>query len=471
MVDAPRVLDPSTYKALLDFAPDAVIAVDEAGRIIFANAQVERLFGYSTAELIGQNVDRLLPGEFRKRHAGHRAAYVAAPRTRPMGAGLELIAERKDHNRFPVEISLAPLGAAGGMIVTAVIRDISERKQAEKALRDSEERFRLMVEGVQDYAVYMLDPEGRVVNWNAGAERIKGWTAAEIIGQHASIFYTDEQKTEGLPDRELRDAELRGRTEVEGPRVGKDGSTRLSNVVTSALRDADGKLRGFAKVVRDVTERRREEAERTRLMAEIELRTDRDRIAMDLHDGIIQSLYAVGLGLEVAIDDLGEGEPEARKQIERSIDEMNQVVQDIRRYIYELRPSHYTGDVRTSLAELAREFGDRAGPEIMVSLPEDPPALDEEQAVALVHVAKEALNNVHKHARAGTVRLELAQNGAGLQLVIADDGIGLERTEYPEQHRGLRNMKLRAQLAGADFRVESVPGEGTSIMLTLPAGS
>jgi PAS domain S-box-containing protein len=328
-----------------------------------------------------------------------------------------------------------------------------------------------MVEGVQDYAVYMLDPEGRVVNWNAGAERIKGWTAAEIIGQHASIFYTDEQKTEGLPDRELRDAELRGRTEVEGPRVGKDGSTRLSNVVTSALRDADGKLRGFAKVVRDVTERRREEAERTRLMAEIELRTDRDRIAMDLHDGIIQSLYAVGLGLEVAIDDLGEGEPEARKQIERSIDEMNQVVQDIRRYIYELRPSHYTGDVRTSLAELAREFGDRAGPEIMVSLPEDPPALDEEQAVALVHVAKEALNNVHKHARAGTVRLELAQNGAGLQLVIADDGIGLERTEYPEQHRGLRNMKLRAQLAGADFRVESVPGEGTSIMLTLPAGS
>ncbi len=463
------MLNESTYEALLDFAPDAIIVVDAAGRIVVANAQVEALFGYVRAELIGQNVDLLLPEEMRAHHAHQRAGYATAPHTRPMGIGLELFALRKDGARFPVEISLAPMTAAAGLLVTAVIRDITARKRAEAALRESEERFRLMVEGVQDYAVYMLDPEGCVVSWNSGAQRMKGYTAEEIIGQHMSVFYTEEAIAAGGPDEELRLAREHGRLESEGWRVRKDGSRHLANVVTSALYDSDGSLRGYAKVVRDVTERRRVEAERNRLRAEMEMRRDRDRIAMDLHDGIIQSLYAVGLGLEVAVDELADGPEEARERVDASIRQLSEVVEDIRRYIYELRPSRFSGDLRESLDTLAREFEERAGPTITVALPREAPHVDDEQALAVLHIAQEALNNVHKHARARSVQVRLSADDGVVRLVIADDGIGLDRREFPEHHRGLRNMKLRAELAGADFDIESAAGRGTSVTLTLPA--
>jgi formate hydrogenlyase transcriptional activator len=244
---------------LFESSPDGIVATGGDGRIVRVNAQAEKLFGYRRDELLGQTVEILVPERLRGLHPARRQEYGGQPRMRPMGAGLELYARRKDGTEFPVDIMLSPLETDQGPMVLAVVRDITERKRAEEALRQSEEHFRLLVAGVKDYEIVMLDPQGRVTSWNSGAERIKGYRAEEIIGQHVSKFYTAEDVERGKPEHELKMAAAEGRFEDEGWRVRKDGSRFWANVIVTALKDEAGGLRGFAKVTRDFTERKRAE--------------------------------------------------------------------------------------------------------------------------------------------------------------------------------------------------------------------
>lgn len=248
----PQVL----FEKLFEFSPDAIVITDQGGRITNTNAQVERTFGYTRGELLGQPVEILIPERFHDIHPKHREDYSREPRIRPMGAGLELYGRRKDGSEFPVEIMLSPVETAEGPLVLSVVRDITERKLTREALRETEQRFRSMVEAVKDYAIFMLDPQGRISTWNAGAERIKGYQSDEIVGQHFSRFYTEEDIQVGKPDVELKTAAARGRFEDEGWRLRKDGSRFWASVVISAIRDQDGKLAGFVKVTRDLTDRR-----------------------------------------------------------------------------------------------------------------------------------------------------------------------------------------------------------------------
>lgn len=248
---------PALFEALFKSSPDAIIVADPNGRITETNAQVEQLFGYRRAELIGQLVEILIPERFRRFHSTHRADYSLQPRMRPMGAGLDLFGLRKDGSEFPVDIMLSPIDTGEGRVVLCVIRDISERKKAEEALRQTEERLRLAVESVRDYAIIMLDPSGRVVSWNPGAEAITGYRAEEIVGQPGTLLYTQEEIESGKPEHELSIAATEGRFEHEGWRLRKNGSPFWADVVTTAIRGKNGEILGFSRVVRDFTDRKK----------------------------------------------------------------------------------------------------------------------------------------------------------------------------------------------------------------------
>ncbi len=243
------------FRLVVEAAPNAMVMIDPAGKIVMVNTQAERVFGYSRSELVGQPVELLVPERFRNHHPELRRTFLADPQPRPMGAGRELYGLKKDGSEFPVEIGLNPIEIDEGTMVLSAVVDITERKAAELALRDSEQQLGSLLNGVIDYAIYMLDPNGIITNWNQGAQRIKGYRTEEIVGRHFSCFYTEEDRAANLPQQALEIAARDSRYEAEAWRVRKDGSRFLADVVIDALKGDGGRLIGFAKITRDITER------------------------------------------------------------------------------------------------------------------------------------------------------------------------------------------------------------------------
>jgi PAS domain S-box-containing protein len=232
----------------------AIYMVDGDGIVTNWNAGAERIVGYSADEIIGHPSSVFFTDGDRK--AGRPAQLLDTAR-RDGRLATEDWQVRKDGTRFLATIVINPIYEDGTLIGFAqIIRDITEQQKAHSALQDSERHFRLLVNGVTDYAVFMLDPDGYVSSWNAGGRRIKGYSAGEIIGRHFSCFYTDADRATGRPARALAIAQNTGRYEEEGWRVRKDGSFFWASVVIDAIRDDDGVLIGFAKITRDITERR-----------------------------------------------------------------------------------------------------------------------------------------------------------------------------------------------------------------------
>jgi len=246
----------STIENLFEFSPDAILITDSEGVMRGANPRAEELFGYASQELIGKRVEMLIPARFRASHPRHREDYNAAPRPRQMGAALNLFGMRKDGTEFPVDIMLKPVRTDAGPAVVSFIRDTTEQKAAQEALRLNDLRLRSIVESIREYAIYLLDRDGHIMTWNPGAERIKGYAADEVVGLHFSRFFTQEDIERNHPAELLRQATAKSRVEEEGWRVRKDGSRFWANVVITAIHDTAGHVTGFAKITRDVSERK-----------------------------------------------------------------------------------------------------------------------------------------------------------------------------------------------------------------------
>jgi PAS domain S-box-containing protein len=251
--------DAETYRILVDHIQDyAVLMLDPDGYVISWNEGAERIQGYTADEIVGSHFSCFYPAEAIARDLPRKELAQAAAAGHFEDEGWRL---RKDGSPFWANVVITRMLGGDGQLMgfSTITRDRTERQQQESLLKKSEERFRLLIAGVKDYAIFMLNPQGIVETWNAGAAYIKGYSADEIIGCHFSVFYPPDAIKRGLPETELRGAMMQGRFEDEGWRIRKDGSRFWANVIITAVRNASGHLIGFSKITRDLTERRRHE--------------------------------------------------------------------------------------------------------------------------------------------------------------------------------------------------------------------
>ncbi|MBY3313415.1 hybrid sensor histidine kinase/response regulator [Rhizobium laguerreae] len=243
------------FRLLVDAITDyAIYMLSPDGIVTSWNTGAQRFKGYKPSEILGEHFSRFYLEEDRAEGVPERALATAAEEGRFEGEGWR---RRKDGSRFWAHVVIDPIRRPSGELIgyAKITRDLTERRAAEKAIRQSEEQFRRLVQGVSDYAIYMLDPDGNVSSWNFGAERIKGYRPQEIIGRHFSTFYTPEDREAGVPQTALDIARAEGRFEREGWRVRKDGSRFWASVVIDVIRDEEGDVLGFAKITRDITEK------------------------------------------------------------------------------------------------------------------------------------------------------------------------------------------------------------------------
>ena len=374
------------------------------------------------------------------------------------------------------------------------IATLQQRVQAlenERELRQSEQRFRLLVEAVQDYAIFMLDTEGRVSSWNIGAQRIKGYQASEILGAHFSCFYPEEDRRAEKPQRELEIAVREGRLEDEGWRLRKDGSRFWANVVITALRDNEGNAIGFAKVTRDFTERMQaqralqksqqklQDSEKSlRRLSHHLLRTqdeERRRIGRDLHDSLGQYLTV----LKMKVDSLGSA---AALNHAGNADELKECAQLIAEAITEVRTISYLlyppmleeMGLSSAIPWYLEGFTKRSGIQTTFEISPEFRRLPAEVEVALFRVLQESLTNVHRHSGSPTANIRLSVNGSVI-LEVRDQGKGAQLSDFDQSEQdwtgalgvGVRGMSERMRQLGGKLELSSTP-EGTTVTAMVP---
>ncbi|MHC8314389.1 hybrid sensor histidine kinase/response regulator [Pseudomonas sp. LB3P31] len=247
-------IEEKRLRLLIDAVIDyAIYMLDPDGIIASWNAGAKRFKGYEEAEILGQHFSRFYTEADRLAGMPQRALDTAKREGRFEGEGWRV---RKDGSRFWCHVVIDPIRDADGQLLgfAKITRDLTDRKMAEETLKQSEQQFRLLVQSVTDYAIYMLDPQGRLTNWNTGAQRIKGYTPEEVVGQHFSMFYTPEDRAAGEPQRALDTAIREGRFENKAWRLRKDGTQFMAHVVVDPIWGETGTLLGFAKITRDITE-------------------------------------------------------------------------------------------------------------------------------------------------------------------------------------------------------------------------
>ncbi len=479
-------------RALLRASPDAVVVVDASGRIEMASPAVEALFGWRPAELVGQAVELLIPEALRDLHRRHRDRYAEHPTARAMGTGLDLRGRRRDGSTFPVDVSLAPVLLHGEARVGAFVRDVTERRRGEELLRFVNEisqtllagcptdetlgltasRARRLVEGV---AAWVVVPKGTGTLAVAAAdgEGVEALLGAELPGDTSLSARAMEARmpvcaTDMAGDPAvLPEAHRLGLgpglylplTAEQGP-IGslvvarRRGQSPFTDAETAALEV----FASAAAIVLSLGTAR-QELETLRLVAE------HDRIARDLHDTVIQRLFALGMNLQ-SLQRLAEGV--VGERIGAAVEDIDEVIREIRETIFDLSHPRTGGpEIRQRLRQVAAEAAQQLGfePRVAFRGPVEV-ATSDELVPHVLAVAREALSNVARHAKAESVDVVLSVRGSSLVLSVADDGIGIG--EGPRAGEGLANMAARAEAVGGGLRVSPRRPAGTLVEWVAP---
>jgi PAS domain S-box-containing protein len=420
---------PDPYEQLVQGMTDyAIFMLDHEGHVVTWNRGAERLKGYTAAEIIGRHFSVFYPPEAIDRRWPQQELKMAAESGRLQDEGWRL---RKDGGRFWADVVICAMRDETGVLrgFSKVTRDLTEQRRQEESIRQSEERFRLLVEGVKDYAIFMLDPDGRVASWNAGAERIKGYKSHEIIGKHFSAFYPQEAISKKWPEQELAMAREHGRFEDEGLRLRKDGSTFWANIVVTPLYDRQGLLVGYAKVTRDLTDHKRVEA-----LEKAERQTN-EFLAMLAHE-LRNPLAPISNALHLLTRKPAADPTEqwVREVLQRQTGQMTRLVDDLldvsritrsaillRKDMVDLR-----NVVRTAV-DASMQWLQARGHQLSLELPQDQPLFVLGDEARLSQVMQNLLHNAAKYTPEGgrvTVAARREQHEA--VLVVKDTGIGME---------------------------------------------
>ncbi|HZN86763.1 MAG TPA: PAS domain S-box protein [Burkholderiales bacterium] len=483
------LVDPHLYQLLVEQAKDyALFVLDTDGRILTWNLGAQRLKGYAGEEIVGRHFSVFYTREALDSGWPQHELKVAAAEGRFEDEGWRV---RKDGSRFWANVVITALRDPAGKLLgySKITRDLTVRKLHEEALRQSEERFRLLIEGVVDYAIFMLDTEGIVTSWNAGAERIKGYGRDEIVGRHFSRFYLEEDIEAGKPWEELANARNHGRTESEGWRVRKDGKRFWARAVVSALYDDAGHLRGYAKVTQDLSDRRhlQDLEQATRHMNEF-IAT----LAHELRNPLAPIRAAVQVMAKAGPND--PAQEQLRQTIDRQSAQLARIVNDMIDISKITRGAISIERGPVDMADVARRAVEAAAPLIQsakhtleVEVPPEPLCVDGD-IYRLTQIATNLLNNAARYTPpGGTIWLSVGADASAATLRVRDTGRGIEpelmqrifdmfvRGRAPLQRVGgglgigLALSRKLAELHGGTLEASSGgPGQGSEFTLRLP---
>jgi PAS domain S-box-containing protein len=478
----------------------AIYMLSPEGTVRSWNAGAQRFKGYAAAEIIGQHFSRFYTAEDRESGLPDRALQAARQEGKFEAEGWRL---RKDGSRFWASVVIDRICDANGNLIgfAKVTRDIDDRRKAQAAMHASEEKFRLLVQGVTDYAIYMLSPSGEITNWNSGAERIKGFTGEEVVGTHFSRFYTQEDLAKGLPARALAVALKEGHFEAEGFRLRKDGTRFWAHVVIDPIRSPSGELLGFAKITRDITERKEAAAALERAKESLFQAQKLDAIGR-LTGGVAHDfnnlLSVIVSGLEILSSQISS--PAGRKTLEsmlRAAAHGSTLTRQLLSFARQqpLRQDKYDlNSLITSFEPLlGRAKRDSVSLEMDLAPDLKPIRID---AVQFEASLLNLVTNANDAMPAGgtllirTRNIQLAAHQVGqlapgeyVEVTVADTGCGMSpevaaRAIEPffttkeigkGTGMGLSQVYGLVQQSGGDMLVTSTPGKGTTITLYLPA--
>ncbi|MCP3725861.1 PAS domain S-box protein [Paraburkholderia sp. CNPSo 3272] len=477
------------FEALVEPIEDyAIFLLDRHGYIVSWNRGAARIKGYEAHEIIGQHFSRFYTDEANARRWPDHELEQAALHGRFNDEGWRV---RKDGSMFWANVVITALHERDGSLsgFAKVTRDLTAERRQVEALRLSEERFRLLVESVSDYAMFMLDPHGHVVSWNTGATNLKGYRPAEIVGQHFSVFYPPDEVAAGQPERELRRAKELGRVVTEGWRVRKDGSMFWASVTLTAVHDGQGRLTGFAKVTRDMTESRRTD--------ELEHSSEQMKqflalLAHELRNPLapVRNAVATMRLMDAPSPDI----ERARDMIDRQIVHLTRLVDDlldvgrITSGKIELREAPL--DLREVVAhaiDAAQPFTSARGQHVDVQMPDETLTMTGDHT-RLVQVLQNLLHNASKFSPDGShIVVDVRSAARAVQIQVHDEGRGLRPGTYEsifglfsqdrsapgpaENGLGIGLMLCRSliELHGGTISARSDgPGKGSTFTIRLP---